>query len=386
MTIQALLELAVDDAETALVRLCVRLKNDGPLLATANGWSASDKTRHRELCAQLVAHLRRESQSPPVLRDEHAAALAAALDFELVARDPTHGAPPRLVRINGTQYALHRRRPPRASRFSTGGVHLQRWLRAHRVVPQASYGIELPRVPFVGGSLDEIAERGSVKVAVASFDDGVGFDPSPEYEPWRARGLDSDDGRWPGVEAALRAAMAAKADAVVFPELTISVGIRDRILRWLEEHDGHPFRLLVPGSFHVDTAEGVRAEAQLWDRDGRTLLCHHKLRPYLAKEPDGAREFVEQIVVGRQLRWLDAPIGTLCVGICLDFAEEDATFAPVWDHVAPDWVVVPAMDGSRDLGAYARRGSELDRAHGTTSIIANQPPTDDAGRRKSVPT
>lgn len=382
-----ILVLAGEDPYRALFEVWFRLTQgrlDSLHFVELAARSATDR-EHLDRVAEFVDSLRGLAEihaSARVLQqvrkdaDEHLLALLVALDqWAYEEHDP--GGLDSLHTAEGasTQFYVRQRHTPLDERSSY--VHqpltIQHWLRRHWIFPCVVDG---RRLRLHGMKASErrtaraVGTRESLRVAIASFDDASSIDWRTDGPNHFARGLVARDQRWKSVEAVLTRASDEGVDVLVLPELTIDPPMRERVQTWLAASKRAPL-FLVPGSFHVTRATVARNEAELLFQSGRALLCHHKLRPFA--RPEKSAPFVEEIVPGAELGAVETPLGRIAVGICLDHCDESAGTIELWNWLAPDWALVPAMDGRVGLHAYQQAGRRLCRAHGTATLQANQP-------------
>lgn len=292
------------------------------------------------------------------------------LRFEYSARF----SPPTKIMFKGEAYTFHRR----VSRISTKTTHgsqtghLQSWLRHFWIIPAQISGFEI-RFRSVGDGFSILADwlkDEGIKIHVGSFPDDV--EPlwlSNDTTKWSARKLVDPDKRWLSIIEVLKQAIAARADVVVFPELSICPILRERIRDWLlERRDYHPFLMLLPGSFHEEEDGRTFNIAELFNRSGKSLLRHRKMTRY------GTQERQEAIETGNCIELLDTHIGLIGIPICLDFCQEGRPFSYLWEKIGVEWLLVPAFGDEKSISAHLRRAKELFRMHGTVSVIANQHP------------
>jgi len=284
-----------------------------------------------------------------------------------------HGAPAQIfgagdraryvVRLGRERQALTARQP---------GV-LYTHLRFHALVPTqipvaanaTRYRVDVR--PLDRGFTQAIA-RGIVGVATTSFKDGATIEWQAGELGNRAIALRDGDDRAGRLWGAIKAAALDEVDVLVAPELTVTPGVRDGIvdkLRWSDDDaPARPLALLVLGSFHEQLGRRFVNCARLLDgATGNTLLEHHKLVQYGVL--DG---FVEGIQLGDSITVLATPIGTVAIAICKDFC--DYHVGPIWHHIQPDWLLVPAYGGGAD--AHALASKQIKNMLGTVVVLAHQ--------------
>ncbi|HEV7405747.1 MAG TPA: carbon-nitrogen hydrolase family protein [Chthoniobacteraceae bacterium] len=164
-------------------------------------------------------------------------------------------------------------------------------------------------------------------------------------------------------EAALNAldeAAAAECDLVLFPELCLTAEIQAALSERRKKLGARarPW-LVVAGSAYVPVGGGSSAghynQSIVLDRDGKTILTHHKLHPYTMSMPE-----LDRYEIGEALEWLactealetdpyqievlDTSAGRIAVLICEDLSTEDFV-RPLVEKLGLDWLLVPVLDG-----------------------------------------
>lgn len=371
--------IAKNDLHESLVRCWRLLEADFPLLQEQESAARNQRrgTAYQEQKKRVYkALLANEPLRIRNLPHEYPLAFLEVLDDYLFNRfDYIEGASPMAsVLLEGETYFIHRRALQRsidtAHASKTG--HLQSWLRHHWIVPARISGIKIAfrsAPEYIAKATQVWLKNGELKVYVGSFSDGVGphwLDDDPTV--WSTRELMDPVKRWSTVVHALEEALAAGADIVVFPELTISPDLRREIMNWLDDQPDHSFTLILPGSFH-ETRDGRAFNiAELFNAFGNSVLHHRKLTRF------GTGEKQEGIETGGRIELLDTPIGLIGIPICLDFCEEGEPFSSLWGRIGAEWLLVPAFGVASSITAHLRRAKELFRKHGTVSVIANQHP------------
>lgn len=343
----------------------------------------NDMGAHRRTVDTVVELLRDDPVSASDLLLLHATAtpvaVLAALDTVLHERSGRYFTP-RRVECAGEAYWLAMR-----SRFANRNP---RHMRAHEsldffaphfsVVPCCLGTGQMqqpPRVDYAGQDrlgahgarrVEQIVANRVLRVVVAAFADGIGFDPEPAGR-WRAAALKDVDARWRGILNILEK-VSGDADVVVFPELTVTPELRDRIARWLMAED-RTLCWVVAGSFHVPEAAQWRNRSWLLDRQGNLLLDWDKFLPVQLGEGDS--EIVEAIDRPDEMRLLDTPLGLVAIPVCRDFCEEVDGVRIPWGTIPVDFLFVPSMGTDNTMSAHRRAADTLWR-HGTVCVVANQ--------------
>ncbi|MBI5550659.1 MAG: hypothetical protein HY911_04065 [Desulfobacterales bacterium] len=309
-------------------------------------------------------------------------ALFQALDHFLYiryARGRSGAGQPARIECAGHGYFLRRRivsalQPRHASQIG----HPHSWLNYHTIVPETIHGMairfrELSAALFSNSGRD----RGFLKLFVAAFSDRVVPQKSPNAGPgWVVAALDDLETRWRTTLSALETAKRDGADVVILPELTICPTLRARVVQWLIEKPSPPFSLVLPGSFHQAfpagphdaTPRSVYNRAVLFSGNGHEVLSHCKYIPY------GEKSDFEGIATGKTIELLETPVGLIAVAVCRDFNEEAMPYNRIWETIAPDLILVPAMGEAASFRAHQRKAESLTRFCGTTCAVANQHP------------
>ena len=261
--------------------------------------------------------------------------------------------------------------------------NLQYHLRHHRFVPCALHGhpVALQAVSDVcEQAAAAILQRQRLVVAVARFDDGVTEEINWNHGNghFHMTGLSDAPTRRRSIEAALDFARQHHADLLVFPELTIPADLRDDIRDDLQarassvgkESDASALPALIAlGSFHEQDATHQHLNrALLVDRFGDVLLTADK-RAKVTIAHQG-RDWGEALQVApTPCSLLPLDIGLLALAICKDVF--DGPVSRQLQDVGLDWLLAPSM--TDHLGPHRTNTGNLLRAHGTVSIVANQP-------------
>ncbi len=198
--------------------------------------------------------------------------------------------------------------------------------------------------------------------ALIEFDDRVGLDMETTGDTFVVRGLKDDETRWNSLVAALHVAQKEKAQVLVLPELSLTPALLEKLSGWLLKQHGHPFRLVVAGSYHHLDPPSVLAcnRMTVLDRRGETLFHHDKWFEYC----DQGRE---RISPGKTLQLLFAPPGLLSFAICKDFCEADGF---TWKALALDGVCVASMGVKTTLTAHHAAARTM-KLTGARVLLAN---------------
>ena len=369
-------DLAANALHAALVRCWHYLKTDQTVFLRAEAKALDDRQAHERAKDGIVKALLSRTTLHIDNIDWPPLATLEILDRFLFERfDAGHGlAPPVQVPVDDAlSYFVTRRQiafaePPRHS-GQTG--HLHSWLRWHWIAPTGIGGFQVRVAPLRAPSRAILAsrlEKERIRVFTAGFADGVELDLDQEGPgTFLVREIVDPEARWSTISSALDAAARLRADIVVLPELTVSPGLRLRVADWLEDHRHHPFSLVVPGSFHERRGSKTYNRAEMLGAFGGVVLWHHKLTRF------GDKDMSEGIVSGDSIELLNTPVGLVAMPICRDFCDEDAFFSLLWQELAPDWILVPAMGEQTSISAHLRRSGQLLRAYGCACAVANQP-------------
>lgn len=304
---------------------------------------------------------------------------------DLVGNQP----PPVPVKIgNHTWQLMSRFRPLGVTIHQQQRGHLNSYLRCHHILPTNHKGRSIV-IRHVGGCLKTALaawKKPHIKIYLGNFADRVfpDWNGKPDNLCVTQRLTDtpfdrdhtpdeqttaSERGtrkRHESVIQRLEHARKEHVNIVVFPELTISLELRQMIAEWLAGNS-HPFLMVVPGSFHepIEADRSVNRTVLL-DGKGQEVLVHDKIIPF-GTDKIGH----EQIRTGETIKILMTPIGSLILAICRDFLEEGSSQLP-WQQLAPDWAIIPSMTEASGVRAHLRHAQLMGRCCQTRSIVANQ--------------
>jgi hypothetical protein len=370
--------LASEDKPRALGQLWRVFTDDDALFQIQRPAGELPKKRFEKRVEKLCSALEdQDSATIAALPCGDALALAAALD-QVAGGDISTGIgrPIRLVYGGDGDLWMVYDGGRRADRSRHAEQRtLQTYIRRHRFMPAKieGYRIVVRQSP---DDLDEFATAdASMTVMLASFGDGV----RPRFADGWAQSLSEEAKRSKTVDAAIASAVEGNATLVVLPELAVPFGLRDRLIDRLR-NEPHPFRLIVPGTFHDPPGAGSNAnKALLLDRHGNRLIKHRKL---LGAEIS-ALAFSERIVPGDRVEVLATGIGLIALLICRDFCDE-AHLVRLRRQLAVDLILVPSMNET--VNPHLVVASERAR-DGTFIAVANQlyegtEPADGGGARQ----
>jgi len=368
--------LTITQAHQLFINL-IHTLNSGRELRQAEaglpGGSAKERKRHlNDLVKRLHFGFDPESEHPLL-------ALQALDVFIYESAGGRDDPPPARLKSGDTSYWLVRRPFPSRCRSALARHpgHLQSWLRYHWAVPVEISGFRVQVSPSSGKAweaLNGLLQQEYANLHIGSFADGVEPRWLREHEPdFLAEELTDSESRAKSMEANLREAAERGAHLLVFPELTLTPALRRHCIRWLMDNPDHGFALVLPGSFHQRQGDGWINRAELFDANGDLLLHHHKLQASGNMQQAGGPDWCEKIAPGDGIRLLNTPLGLLAMPICLDFCQAGMVFAGLWETLGIEWALVPAFGNAASMRAHARRARELARAHGTRTLLANQP-------------
>lgn len=265
----------------------------------------------------------------------------------------------------------HRQRAPLARQ--TG--NREAWFKWHAVIPaRTAYGIQVfanAATGRVAHALGEMAKDGRIAIRpwIGHFNDEarLRWAESPAKR-FRFSGIEPPAEREKSIVDTLERAGRDGAQVLLLPEFTVDLAGRRVVADWLRANAGHPFELVVPGSFHQEIGAAWFNAAEIWNRHGEALLTHQKLR--LFGQADG---LAEDVGTGNRFSVLVTPIGTLSLLICKDFLDDHPSVAGLLREVPVDWVLVPSYGDESTVRAHKEKARSLARSGpGTTSIVANQ--------------
>lgn len=214
-------------------------------------------------------------------------------------------------------------------------------------------------------------ERKALVACLGAFCDAIGFVPEPS-ENWRADNVADEILRSQNVLELMERARQAKADVVVFPELTMPKGCVETLRKWLMR-ESHSLSWVVAGSFHVQDGGRCFNRSLVLDGQGNEILSWDKLLPFHKPAHGKHPEIRENIERGTQVRLLATPLGLISTPICRDLGEETDGVRLPWMQIPVDFLFVPSMGYETTLSAHKSMASKLFR-HGVVTLVANQDP------------
>lgn len=281
-------------------------------------------------------------------------------------------------------WLLRRRRPPTA--VVKHQMVLPNWaLIYHRFLPvetkdNINVSIKSGDAALDAALVEAARSHGELACFSAIFDDGVvtTFDNKERGKPKKkyfrvtgveSGGMDATERRIASAISHADKARKVKADIFVLPEFTMPGAARDKLLKHVSgiatTGEKHPL-LIVPGSFHENSAQGEVNRAALYDWNGIAWIEHDKNKLLAIKT------HVEDVRAGHTITLLNTRIGMFGVAICLDFCE--GMNDNLWDELDVDWVLVPsyAPPGDSTYNQHLERARHLKNKFGTTTVLAQQ--------------
>jgi predicted amidohydrolase len=372
--------------EAALVRLWVKAgiyEGGGSFL---NRWERErDARTHERLVGEFREQIERGRAIALDAAERAPLALITALDSSLAVLTTAQPFVTQAHEEQGERFWLVRI----AAAARRGDLPLRRqannreaWFRRHAVIPaRTAGGIEVSVKPAHGiaaHALERLVEAGeNLRFWIGHFEDQAETTGHVRLE-WRTSaarkalftGMINARARLESIRNAWQSAKDAAVHVFILPELTVTLEHRSAVRGWLQNGDGHPFTLVLAGSFHEMEKDGGNRynTAELWDCKGERLLHHRKLRPY--GEADG---LAEDISDGNCIEVLITAIGALAIPICKDFLDDYPKVATLFEEVPVEWILVPSYGNEATLTLHQDRARKL--AHfgpGTTSVVANQ--------------
>ncbi|QOZ36342.1 hypothetical protein [Bradyrhizobium sp. CCBAU 53421] len=153
--------------------------------------------------------------------------------------------------------------------------------------------------------------------------------------------------------------------ALVWPELTVPPGLRERIRTLLRDRDvaddRPPPEIVVAGTWHDTTEQGVVNRAHIYDGYGEERLVYDKIAPFAV---GGLGK--EGIVPGTRLCVLATETALIGFAICLDFC--DATSNP-FTELNLDLMLVPSMGNDRTMEGHQTTAAQVEVKFGTRSFV-----------------
>ena len=316
---------------------------------------------------------------------EHPLALIEALDASHAERRSlavvAEGAAPELE-IGERRYHLLRRIVDGAAKpaAEARSPNLEEWFRHFRVVPDrvelGGASVEI-RLEFLG----RIARTpppvdAGLRLRISHFTDPtvLALDVHEGNLSFLVTGANPAEIREQSLKAEVQTVRDAAAHLWLAPELTISIGLRSQVERWLATDPAADLLLCVPGSCHEDDGGGRVNRAIVLNGSGQRKARQDKCSQFCF--PAQVGELHEGIAAARRLILLVTPIGTVGVAICKDYFDgtADGLIRAAWDRLAPDWMLVPSMGHGDTRAAHDRRAKENWELRRTRTLVANQEP------------
>ncbi len=380
LNLTRVLKLAIRWPFLAFLELFLTLRSDQPRFLAAEAFKRDDPDGFKTIWSKVSAYLEKSKRpGPPIVPEHGDIAVLSALDDHLWKRYPVDGfedAPP-LQKHDGEEYWILRRPQEWTARFTAQAGHLQAHVAHHWICARRIRGIEL--VPRPAGVIleDEFRRRKGSGFSARTVEFADGVNPvitHPGPNTFACAALDDQETRWRSVERELESAAAGGAEFVVLPELTTSREILTRMLAWLETREEIPFLLLLPGTLHAETGSSGKVvnHAVLWDGDGCVRLEHEKILPFDYQPSPGGGSRTENLRSGSRIELLITPAGIVAIPICRDFCDEGTLVRSLWHEIGPAFLLVPSMGPDTTLSAHERRAAEVERAHGTSVVLAHQ--------------
>lgn len=155
--------------------------------------------------------------------------------------------------------------------------------------------------------------------------------------------------------------------AVVWPELTVPPKLRDRIRALLQGRDVADARLppevVVAGTWHETTKEGVVNRARVFDGYGIERLVYDKIAPF-----SGGGWGRENITPGTRLCILATEAALIGFAICLDFCDADAETNP-FTKLDIDLMLIPSMGNDQTMEGHQTTAAQVGVKFGTRTFV-----------------
>ncbi|GGI25663.1 hypothetical protein ACFQZO_17610 [Bradyrhizobium sp. GCM10027634] len=157
--------------------------------------------------------------------------------------------------------------------------------------------------------------------------------------------------------------------AIVWPELTVPPGLREKIVKFIRERDVadplEPPEIVIPGTWHEVAGKEIVNRARIYDGYGEERLVYDKIAPY-ADDDWG----IENITAGERMCVLATEGALIGVAICLDFC--DVCDTPFRD-LDVDVMLVPSMGNDRTMQGHQTTASQVEVKFGTRSFVVQHP-------------
>lgn len=240
-----------------------------------------------------------------------------------------------------------------------------------------------PRTFSVGDSEITIArhalraapkKRDSIVVRVSHFVDRARVDWIETEDTFAVTGLTQEAERRQSFMYELDLVRDSGCDIWVAPEYATTQAIVDEVSRALADSPAPALLLAVPGSFaHATSQSARRNRATLLNGSGTALLHSDKLTELTISLPPGDRRLREHIEHPQRVDIIDTPMGLVAVLICKDFCDDaGGVVRALWDAIAPDWMLIPAMGDANSLAAHDVAAEHFAKLHGVSVVLVNQ--------------
>ncbi|WOH57800.1 hypothetical protein [Bradyrhizobium sp. BWC-3-1] len=155
--------------------------------------------------------------------------------------------------------------------------------------------------------------------------------------------------------------------AVVWPELAVPPKLRGRIKALLQDRDVADDRLppevVVAGTWHEATKEGVVNRALVFDGYGIERLVYDKIAPF-----SGGGWGKEDITPGTKLCVLATEAAIIGFAICLDFCDADAETNP-FTKMDIDLMLIPSMGNDQTMEGHQTTAAQMGVKFGTRTFV-----------------
>ena len=260
------------------------------------------------------------------------------------------------------------RKPPRARQGKpvTAGPFTHRSLIHHRVLP-TRIGSRAVRLACAAVRLGR--DDGPLILGGGLFP-GLHLIPEPVGKCFRIKAVQCDRQEEVADEI-MRQALVDDCCAVVFPELTISPDLRNRIERSLRRQPPRPGRqrsipLVIAGSWHEPAGARYRNVAPILDGFGAVVARHEKTMPY---DYNGSMEALQRGGAITVVVTEDALVG---VAICLDFCDRGGTRHNPYAMLDVDLMLVPSFGNARTLDGHMATAQDMKTRWRTETFVVQQ--------------
>lgn len=176
---------------------------------------------------------------------------------------------------------------------------------------------------------------------------------------------------------AMELANKQNAHIVIFPELSVNVKVRARIMTWLME-ESHSLLLVIAGSWHVpahNNSDELVNESVVFNMRGNKIFAHRKTTVFSFKSPGPDSQYYhEDIVTGKKLNMLMTPLGLTTLLICKDFCDLMSSLQEPLKNCSPDIIFLPTMGDDVTMNAHDKTYNDLNVSFMPALICSNQTP------------